>query len=500
MEPSELVGKVRETAARYGMFAPGQTVVVGVSGGPDSVTLLHVLAGLREEWELTLVAAHLNHGFRGQEAEEDAEYAAALAARLDIPCRSERVDVPALRRRQHLSAQEAARNARHGFLRRVAQEAGAERIALGHTRDDRVETVLLNLLRGSGLEGLSGFPPVALPLVRPLYAVRRAETAAYCAALALAPRHDSSNEKPDYRRNRVRAELLPHLASYYNARVEDAILRMADLASADNALLEQLAAEALDRCLLSRSERRLALDATALRHLPQALQRRLLRQAISQVRGHLGDVGFEPLERFLETVAAGQTVQSDLPYSGEEPVSMRGTASLVVIERRAAPAQPLGWECLLNVPGRIEWEPAGALVEAHLCASWGEAQAIAGKRVSPQAGRNNRFLFRTRDVAPPLMVRSWRPGDRFRPGGLGGSKKLQDLFTDRKIPAAERHRLPVVVDAGGCGRIIAAGWLQADESALSLAENPAKEADGEMLLLCLSAEFDATPAFRERNT
>src|SRR5579884_25841 len=173
---------VKSTGTRYAMFAPGQTVVVGVSGGPDSTALLHVLASLRAEWGLRLVAAHLNHGFRGAEADEDTRYVEELAERLEIPCRVARADVPAARRRLHLSAQEAARRVRHDFLRRVAEKEKAERIALGHTRDDRIETILLNLFRGTGLEGLAGFPPVALPIVRPLYAASRAEIEAYCQA------------------------------------------------------------------------------------------------------------------------------------------------------------------------------------------------------------------------------------------------------------------------------------------------------------------------------
>src|SRR5579871_2374622 len=155
-----LIARLRETVEEHGLFAPGQTVVVGASGGPDSTALLHALAALRAEWGLTLVAAHLNHGFRGAEADEDAAYVVALCARLNVECVCERIDVPALRRTERLSAQEAARVARHAFLRRVAAEVGAERIALGHTRDDRIETVLLNLLRGTGLEGLSAMPPM----------------------------------------------------------------------------------------------------------------------------------------------------------------------------------------------------------------------------------------------------------------------------------------------------------------------------------------------------
>ena len=187
---ADLLAVMGGTVVRYGMFASGQTVVVGVSGGPDSTALLHALALLREEWGLSLVACHVNHGIRGAESDADAEYVRELCARLKVECRVEHADVPALQKRRHVSMQQAARDIRHARLRRTADEVRAERIALAHTRDDRTETVLLNILRGGGLEGLSGFAPVALPLVRPLYDVTRVQVERYCAEHGLQPRQD----------------------------------------------------------------------------------------------------------------------------------------------------------------------------------------------------------------------------------------------------------------------------------------------------------------------
>ncbi|HZO89597.1 MAG TPA: tRNA lysidine(34) synthetase TilS [Chthonomonadaceae bacterium] len=485
---------MRETVGRYGLFAPGQTVVVGVSGGPDSTALLHALAGLRQEWKLTLVAAHFNHGFRGVESEADAEYVAALCARLEVPCRIERADVPAARRRLHLSAQEAARSLRHAFLRRVAGEEGAERIALAHTRDDRIETVLLNLLRGTGLEGLSGFPPVHFPLVRPLYDVSRAQVEAYCAAHVLHPRRDSSNVNLDYRRNRIRTELLPYLAAYYNEKVDHAILRMADLAAADNEVLEGLAAEAFARVACAQTETQVTLDAALLRAQPIALQRRVLRQAIARVRGHLQHIGLETLDRALEAVAQGRKWQVTLPAAEVGAVRLCCDEAAVQVVRAAAPAIPLPWRCDLAVPGRTELPQAGMAVEAWLCRTGAEAASLAAQTGAlVGAGRGPLLaLFYRSDVALPLVARSWQPGDRMRPRGLGGSKKLQDLFTDRKIPAAQRAQMPVIVDAEG--RILTVLGLALDEQTLHPADAALKENDprppGEEILLLRAVPLD----------
>jgi tRNA(Ile)-lysidine synthase len=200
---------MRETIMRYRLLEPGQSVLVGVSGGADSVALLHLLTRLAEEWRLRIEVAHLHHGFRGAESDSEAEYVRALCEAWRVPCHVLRCDAPALMRQRHLSAQEAARELRHAFLRETAQRISADRIALAHTQTDRIETVLLQILRGTGTQGLIGFPPMNLPLIRPLYAIRREETQDYCRQLQLEPREDSSNSKLDYRRNRVRLELLP---------------------------------------------------------------------------------------------------------------------------------------------------------------------------------------------------------------------------------------------------------------------------------------------------
>ena len=456
------------------MFSPGQTVVVGVSGGPDSVALLYALTELRSVWNLRLAAAHLHHGFRGAEADADAEYVAQLADSLATPCHIQRVDVPALKKRRHGSAQEAAREARHLFLRRIAAQEKAERIALGHTQDDRIETLLLNLLRGTGPDGLQGFPPVALPIVRPLYDVRRAETEAYCAAQNLQPRRDSSNEKTDYRRNRIRLELLPLLASYYNLNVSAALLRMSELVSADNALLDMLAAGAFHNCIAAQSSDFVTLDCDALNALDIALRRRVLRQAIETVRGTLQNIPFDLIDNALRHAESKTHFAANLPTTeaGESRLSVHG--SLFQIEKISPPSSPLAWEVDL-----LPSEPDGA---ARLAAqgwqvtllefgSGAAAQRWRDANYTPQAAleaERNATLFAIPSdiILPALTARSWKPGDRITPTGMNGTKKLQDVFTDAKIPAARRNRFPVLVDAGGAGEIFSVVGLRASENTI----------------------------------
>lgn len=457
----ELLQGMRHTVRKHGLFQTGQIVVVAVSGGPDSVALLHALSQMSQEadWALRLVAAHLHHGIRGAEADDDAAYVQTLCRQLAIPCFVERVDVPALKREQHLSLQETARGVRHAFLRRVAAETGAERIALGHTRDDRIETVLLNLLRGTGLEGLSGFPAADFPLVRPFYDTTRAETLRYCEQRHLAPRHDSSNAKNDYRRNRVRAELLPNLAAYYNQRIDAAILRIAELSSADNEALEQVVTTRLPELVRRQSKDEVVLDGAALCVLHPALQRRALRQVIAQVRGHLQNVVFERIETALQALRMGERGVWMLPSQGVATVYLASNGQDMRIYRAPESATADSWSMPLPVPGEVVL-PTGDLLIAEVvpAATWRNA-SLQDMGVT---------VFDLEAVELPLTVRSWRAGDRMRPARMRGSKKLQDLFTDAKIPSVSRTRFPVLEAADG--RIMAVLGLRRSEFALDWAD------------------------------
>ena len=448
----DLVSTVRATVTQHKMLLYGKTVVVAVSGGPDSTALLHLLASLRAEYNLTLVAAHLNHGFRGAEADADADYVAALCRDLGVDCVVEKIDVPEVQQRRRLSAQEAARDVRHAFLRRVAREVSAAKIALGHTADDRVETILINLLRGTGAEGLGGFPPVALPLIRPLYDATHRQVTHYCTAQGLEPRHDSSNSKPDYLRNRIRAELLPHLRTYYNEKVDASLLRMAELVSADDAVLESLATTFLSESSVSVTVDERAIPGKALLELPLALQRRAVRQAIGGIRGHLQGATFEMVEGVVMAVARGERHSITLPASGAGTVSVIVDADAVRVRRTEPASTPVPWQQDVAVPGETHLDAAGiglrtvwygrAAESISLVFGAHTGDAVAYVNLEP-------MLFRLQDIVLPLIARSWRPGDRIRLSRASGTKKLQDLFVDRKIPLMQRSRCAVLCAADG---------------------------------------------------
>lgn len=483
------------------MYEPGMRVLAAVSGGPDSIAMLHILHGMQAELGISLLAAHLDHGFRGDESAADARYVAGVCASLDVPCTAAFEDVPAYRDAHRLSSQEAARLVRHAFLRRVAAENGADRIALGHTRDDRVESILLNLFRGAGPEGLIGFPPVSAPIVRPLWECSRAETESYCEAHSLQPRIDSSNARLDYSRNRIRLQLLPEITAHYNPRTAETILRMSDLVASENDLLNEMAAQALSDALVMSDDRCIVLDRAALQGCHVALQRRVVRLAIERVRGHLRSIDAETVQCAVDAIAGGAPWFTNLPVQDAPPCSLRVDINRLKVARGNPDVAQSAWSIVLPHEGDVSL-PCGGAVRVVRCADFPAAQRIAREILGQEADRGA-LLLAEELIRGPLVARSRRPGDRMRPRGMQGARKLQDLFVDKKVPLERRPCFPVITDEGGpagCDRptdsdlpkqerILGVLGLQGGEQTLSIARETtaAQNFPAYILVLALSS-------------
>ncbi|MCK4262385.1 tRNA lysidine(34) synthetase TilS, partial [bacterium] len=261
--------KVRRTIVRYRMLEPGDRLVVAVSGGPDSVALLSILACLSQELNFSLQVAHLNHMFRAKEAEEDALYVKELAKKFSLPITVRKRNVLAFIKRKHLSPEEGARQVRYKFLQDVAEKAGANKIALGQTADDQAETVLIWMLRGSGLKGLTGIPAVR-PLensliIRPLIEVSRSEIEDYLREEGLAVRVDASNLKPVYLRNKIRLKLIPLLARDYNPNIKSVLSGMSQILRADEECLNEVQERTFKRIVRVKGDNRVEINLISLR-------------------------------------------------------------------------------------------------------------------------------------------------------------------------------------------------------------------------------------------
>ena len=320
MSVSNITKQVFTYIQRCDLLPRGEKVLIGVSGGPDSVCLLHILSGLKDGLGISLYVAHLNHGLRGAEAEADAEYVARLAKSLNLPVTIERQDVGDFKSKSHLSLEEAARGVRYTFFDKVAKGVGAFRVAVGHTADDQVETILLNLVRGAGMRGIRGMMPVSrwhsksgtpLLIARPILEINRAETSAYCKELGLSPRIDVSNYSPAFLRNRVR-NILPQLESL-NPAMRKAFLRLSKSASEAVELLDSEVAKAWPHIITQQRKTNIRLDKKQFLQLSSAVQRHLLLVAWERLRDDPQDLEAIHVEEMVASLTRPVGTMLNLP-------------------------------------------------------------------------------------------------------------------------------------------------------------------------------------------
>jgi tRNA(Ile)-lysidine synthase len=423
-------------ARREGLFAAGDRVLVAVSGGPDSVALLHLLVRLAPELRLDLGLAHFDHGLRGEDSRADADFVADLARRLGLPCHQGRGQVRDAARRDKVSLQMAARKLRSQFLQDTRRGHGYTRLALGHTADDQVELFWLRLLRGAGLEGLKGmWPATPEGLVRPLLAVGKAVLLAWLDQEALPYRLDASNQSRAYLRNRVRLDLLPHLTRSYNPRLAQTIWRTQGLLQEDERFLARDTAAAWDRVARRLTDDCFALDLNRFFHLPPALQRRVLRLGVARLGANLT---LTALQVAALMALAGSERSGGLISLGEKGDNVQvARAGAVLHIMKALPDPPREATLLPDCPAEVE-SPAGW--------RW-QISRRAHCSGDPWPPPEVAWLNPAR-VSLPLTARFWRAGDRFWPLGAPGPKKLQDFLVDAKIPRWVRPHIPLVAAAG----------------------------------------------------
>ena len=436
-----LLHHVVRTVRSRQLFQPGQHIVVAVSGGPDSVALLSLLHQLRSRWTLTLTAIHCNYGLRGDESEEDQRFVETLCHELAIPLHVRRAQIQS--RRRTVSLQAEARDIRYRLMQEIRTLCKADRIAVGHTADDQAETVLLWMLRGAGLAGLSGMPAVRDDaVVRPLYETSRKEILTYLRAAGLSYREDSSNAKPLYLRNRIRREVIPLLAQVVPSSIK-ALCRLADLCRADDQQLDQEVAARTAAAVKWDSTGEWTLDRRTLVDLPLSLQRRCLRLLLRRCDPQQRPPSLHRIERVLRLVSTPKSVSR---------LDMKAGHIVVTPQTLRFLPFPVGHECerrpwddgvprtSFPVPGELIWSRTGQRLQVQLQKHDGREPVPGQERILVDADR----------VTHSLTIRSWLPGDRFCPRGMGGqSKKLQDFFTDLKIPMARRDRIPLVVAPEG---------------------------------------------------
>ena len=469
---------------KHHLVSARQPLVVAVSGGPDSVCLLHILVNLQNALGVRLYVAHLNHQLRGSESEADARYVSDLAHQLGIPATTEERYVKSYQTHHRISLEEAAREVRYTFLAEVAQSIGADRVAVGHTVDDHIETILMHLIRGTGTRGLRGLQPStawrikpegnSATIIRPLLEVSRQETADYCRDHNLAPRLDASNLSLAPLRNRLRHQLLPMLKSY-NPRIAEALLRTARIASDDLAYLEAECTRQWDN-IAQEQENTIILDKQRLLELPPALRRYLLRLAIEKRLGSLKDIETRHIEEIMATLTQPAGRRINLPggliFSTEYDRYLLGQDVAA-----SCPFPVPGAEFPLNLPG--ETRLPGWRIEASIISrEQTKEEAAKGKGIGLIDNLFTAYLDFDK-TGDNLLVRNRQPGDRFQPLGMSQPKKLNEFMIDAKIPNAWRQRIPIVCSPSRILWVV--GWRIDDR---------VKVSDTTRRILCLKFERD----------
>jgi tRNA(Ile)-lysidine synthase len=421
-----MLDQVRTALLKYGMVVPGDRVIVAVSGGPDSVALLHALHTLSDEFGTSLHVFHMDHGLRGAASAADAAFVADLARRLGLPCTVATLPAGQLKGLSG-SLQANARQVRYDHLAELAARVGARRVALGHNRDDQAETVLMRFLRGAGARGLAGIAPVreeaGLTYIRPLLEIPRHDIEEYCRQNELTARFDQSNEKPVYFRNRIRLELLPELARTYNPAIRPNLAQLAEVMRAEDQFLDTLALQAYERCKAPGDG--VALSGSVLLNEPVALARRVVRLAARMAAGPGLDLGLGPVTQVLEAAARSEgTFQVSLP-GGLQVAVEYGICRFLSTDGAATEGTewPVAADGITRVP------------ELSL-----ELQAMAAG--TPRGALD--AAFDAARLPGPLVVRRRRPGDRIWPTGMEGSKKVQDVLVDAKVPRRLRDQIPLL--------------------------------------------------------
>ena len=439
--------KVLQTIKKFDMLSSNDRVLIGISGGPDSVTLLNVLLSLKKRYNLSFFIAHLDHMLRGKESDEDVNFVKNLAQELGLPCEVKSCNLIKIARKEHLTLEETAREYRYKFYSETAKKFKANKIALGHNTDDQIETVLMRFLRGSGLEGLMGIPPIRGKIIRPLIECNREEIEEYCKENKIEYRVDSSNEEVIYFRNKIRLELLPLLAKDYNKNIKGITLRLRNIVSEVSAYLSQETELLFKEVVRRESPEMVIIDLKKFTSLPLALKRRIIRKSIEVVKGNLYSISFAHNNEILK-LTEYQLGEKEI-YLPDNLMAKKIYKKIMIYKKRISEDQteeiPTPWEYDILIPGKTEIKSLGIKVEIRILDS-ADMKSSLYLTKKKSKGEFLEFIDYNK-VKLPLKLRNRRSGDRFYPLKMKDLKKVKNFFIDNKIPKSHRDLIPILVDS-----------------------------------------------------
>lgn len=421
--------KLRAAITGHSMISVGDHILVGLSGGADSVCLLTMLNHMKTEYQLKISAAYIDHGFRPSETPAEIAFCREVCSKMNVAFEMGNIDPASYAKSEGLNKQEAARELRYQALRKIAAEKGCNRIALAHNADDQAETVLMRLIRGSGSAGLTGIPPVRKPFIRPLIRTTRTEIEEYLKKDGAEYVTDSSNLKDDYLRNRIRHQLIPEIERI-NPDFIATVTRTTDIIMEEDRWFEIQVTKTLMKLISRKSDTTIELFLMPMEALDKALLRRVLRRAVAETRGlrRLGHVHIEDLIRLVKYGRSG-----DRLYLPDSVRAIKAYSTLIMTSEKPARLS----EYSVSGPGEYMLAEASQILSLKIIPREEMEDLGDGKIIA---------CLDAEKVSFPMTVRGRRDGDFFYPLGLGKKKKIQDFFTDEKIPRDLRDIVPLIVN------------------------------------------------------
>jgi tRNA(Ile)-lysidine synthase len=426
-----MIKKVNKTIEKYNLLEKGERVVVALSGGPDSTALLVVIAQIAQELDLSLIIAHFNHGLRGPESDEDENFSRDLSEEMGLVFVSGKMEQK--KGKKGVSPEDFYRRQRYDFLNKISEDYQAQKIALGHNIQDQAETVLLNILRGSGLEGLKGILPMRDGrFIRPLIEISRGEIISFLNETGIPYRQDSSNKNKRYLRNQIRFELIPYLKEKFNPKIEKNLAQMAEILRPEDEFIRQHVAHALKSPFIQRQEDRILFKIAYINKLPLAIRWRLIKtilESLNPAKNGFSFIHIKSLDNLMQKCESGKKVI--LPFR----IEARCEYDDLILERKKVGSKQTEYEYTINIPGSVYVKERRLTIHSELAT-----------KEHINFSRKNEFYLDLDKIQQPVIIRNRRDGDWFQPLGMQGRQKIKTLFIDHKIPRCERNEIMLFVD------------------------------------------------------
>lgn len=425
--------RVLNIVREYRLIEGNDNILIGLSGGADSMALLYILLELQERIDFNILIAHVNHGVRGDDALGDQKFVEKQAKKLNIPYYTKNVDMVGYGKGKGITSEEAGRELRYGFFRDILKDAGGGKIAVAHNKNDQAETLIMRFIRGTGVDGLKGMEYIAGDIIRPILGINRKDIEEYIEKNNIEIVTDMTNFQPIYNRNKIRLELIPYIKENFNPNIIEAMWRMSEISAIDSDYLEKQTEEKYMDLVKSEGMGIVVLDANGFLDLHTSMSQRVLRNSVLRVGGSLQGISEAQISNAMYLIESKETGK-EVHLSNN--ITIRTSYDEVIIEIRSEEGQE---------DYNYEFEYPG-LVNLYKIGYYFNIEILSREKYFDEKKNVRTKYFDLDKINGNLRLRNRRNGDRFVPFGMKGSKKIKDYFIDEKIPKDLRDKIPLIVD------------------------------------------------------